>query len=549
VPGGDETGILLWRKNGTHNTPIAVLADSAKNWCQNKRFRAVMSGPRIGTASVEGSMGECGGGIVAQSIALYAYGGRSLHRTTCKLIYALRTGLLAFTLVGFVSAQTVRPEAEKQLAHDIYKEFIEIQSGFTTGATTPVAEAAAARLRAAGFLDSDIFVGGAIPKKANLVVRYHGTGARKPLLLLAHIDVVEAKREDWSMDPFQLTEKDGYFYGRGTGDDKAQAAVWIANLIQYKKEGFKPDRDIIVALTADEEGGGPYNGVDWLLKNHRELIDAEFALNEGGWGESLDGKKLSNDLQVSEKYVLNFRFEVRNKGGHSSLPVPDNAIYHLAFALAHLSTFEFPLKTNEVTAAYFQQMSKIETGAIKEELAKVAEGSQEAMKKVAAVSPAWNATLRTTCVATMLEGGHAINALPQLAAANVNCRVLPEDPAEYVATTLKKVVNDDQVTITPTLEFAAGPPSPMRPDVLAAVNNTTEKIWPGVKTVPIMVMGATDGRYLRVAGIPTYGVQGFFFDRNDIRFHGRDERMAVQSFYEGQLFLYDLVKALSAPAK
>src|SRR5450432_3798843 len=462
---------------------------------------------------------------------------------------AMRLALVSLFCLRAWAADTMPPEAEQKLAREIYKEMIEVQSGFTTGTTTPVAEAAAARLKAAGFTDFDIFLGGAISKKSNLVVRYHGTGARKPLLLLAHIDVVEAKREDWSMDPFQLTEKDGFFYGRGTGDDKEQAAVWIANLIQYKKEGFKPDRDIIVALTADEEGGGPFNGVDWLIKNHRELIDAEFALNEGGWGESQDGKKLSNDLQISEKYVLNFRFEVRNKGGHSSLPVADNAIYHLAFALAQLSEFGFPLKTNEVTTAYFQQMSKIETGAVKDDLAKAAAGSQEAMQKVAAASTAWNATLRTTCVATQLEGGHAMNALPQLAAANVNCRVLPEDSSEYVLATLKKVVADEQVSITSTLELTAGPASPMRPDVLAAVTSTTQNLWPGVQTVPIMVMGATDGRYLRAAGIPTYGVQGFFFDRNDIRFHGRDERMAVQSFYEGQLFLYDLVKILSQPAK
>jgi acetylornithine deacetylase/succinyl-diaminopimelate desuccinylase-like protein len=474
---------------------------------------------------------------------------RSLHQPIRNFAHALGAGVLMLFSLASVEGQSMRPDAEKQLAHDIYKEFIEIQSGYTTGATTPVAQAAAARLKAAGFSDADIFVGGASPKKANLVVRYHGTGARKPLLLLAHIDVVEAKREDWSTDPFLLTEKDGFFYGRGTGDDKAQAAVWIANLIQYKKEGFRPDRDIIVALTADEEGGGPFNGVAWLLKNHRELIDADFALNEGGWGESLDGKKLSNDLQVSEKYVLNFRFEVHNKGGHSSMPVADNAIYHLAFALAHLSEFGFPLKTNEVTAAYFQQMSKIEGGAVGDDLAKVAAGSQEAMQKVAAASPLWNATLRTTCVATQLEGGHAINALPQLAAANVNCRVLPEDSAEYVLGTLKKVVADEQVSITSTSDFGAGPASPMRPDVLTAVNSTTQKIWPGVLTVPIMVAGATDGRSLRVAGIPTYGIQGFFFDRNDIRFHGRDERMAVQSFYEGQTFLYDLVKTLSQPAK
>ena len=446
---------------------------------------------------------------------------------------------------GSLCAQNTRPEAERKLAHNIYKEFVEIQSGFTTGATTPVADAAAARLRTAGFSDSEIFLGGANPRKGNIVVRYHGTGARKPILLLAHIDVVEAKREDWSMDPFQLLERDGFFYGRGTGDDKAQAAVWIANLIQYKKEGFTPDRDIIVALTADEEGGGPFNGVDWLLKNHRELIDAEFALNEGGWGEESHGKKIANDLQVSEKYVQNFRLEVRNKGGHSSMPVKDNAIYALAGALQRLGDFGFPLKTNEVTAAYFEQMSKIETGPMKEALANAAKGQQEAMEKVAAESPAWNATLRTTCVATMLEGGHAINALPQLAAAMVNCRVLPEDSPEFVLDTLRKVVGDGKVTLKPLNEASKAEASPLRPDVLKAVTEITSRMWPGVPTVPIMVMGATDGRYLRAAGIPTYGVQGFFVDRDDIRFHGRDERMGVQSFYEGQAFLYDLVKALS----
>jgi acetylornithine deacetylase/succinyl-diaminopimelate desuccinylase-like protein len=452
-----------------------------------------------------------------------------------------------FSCVSILRAQASRPEAEKQLAHDIYKQFIEIQSGYTTGATTPVAEAAAARLKAAGFPDSDIFLGGAIPKKGNLVVRYHGTGARKPILLLAHTDVVEAKREDWTLEPFQLTEKEGYFYGRGTGDDKAQAALWIANLICYKQEGFKPDRDIIVALTADEEGGGPYSGIQWLIKNHRELIDSEYALNEGGWGESLDGKKISNDVQVSEKYVINFRFEVHNKGGHSSLPVPDNAIYHLAVALEHLSNFGFPLETNEVTAAYFQQMSKMENGPNQEDLAKAAAGSQEAMTRLAAASPSWNATLRTTCVATQLEGGHAMNALPQLAAATVNCRVLPEDSAEYVQSTLQKVLGDDQVSIKILGDASAGPASPMRADLLGAINRTTEKIWPGVPTVPMMVMGATDGKYLRIAGIPTYGVQGIFFDRNDIRFHGRDERVPVQSFYEGQAFLYELVKVLTKP--
>ncbi|HKW96099.1 MAG TPA: M20/M25/M40 family metallo-hydrolase [Bryobacteraceae bacterium] len=457
----------------------------------------------------------------------------------------LRLTVLAIAAGACLFAQTLPPEAERQLAREIYKQLIEIKSGYTTGATTPAAEAMSERLRAAGFPESDIFLGGAIPKKANLVVRYHGNGTRKPVLLLAHTDVVEAKREDWSMDPFEFIEKDGYFYGRGTGDDKAQAAVWIANLIRYKREGFKPDRDIIVALTADEEGGGPYNGVEWLLKNKRGLIDAEFCLNEGGWGDSAGGKKISNNLQVSEKYVVNFRLEVRNKGGHSSLPVPDNAIYHLAAALERISHFAFPLKTNEVTRAYFREMAKIDSGPNKEDLAKVADGSQEAMERIAAATPAWNAVLRTTCVATQLEGGHAANALPQLAAANVNCRVLPEDSVEYVESTLRRVVADDQVKMHPVGEISRGPASPMRADVLKAVNRATDTLWPGVPTVPTMLMGATDGLYLRAAGIPTYGVQGFFMDRDDIRFHGRDERMSVRSFYEGQTFLYQLVKMLA----
>jgi acetylornithine deacetylase/succinyl-diaminopimelate desuccinylase-like protein len=441
------------------------------------------------------------------------------------------------------------PEADQKLARSIYKEMIEIQSGYTTGATTPVAEAVARRLRAEGFDERDIVVAGAAPNKMNLVVRYRGTMHRRPILLLAHTDVVEAKREDWSMDPFVLNEQDGYFYGRGTGDDKAQAAIWIANLIRYKREGLKPDRDIIVALTADEEGGGPYNGVQWLLTNRRDLIDAEFALNEGGWGESVNGTRLSNDVQLSEKYVINYRFEVRNKGGHSSLPVSDNAIYHLAGALERLSQFGFPLKTNDVTRAYFHAMAGIEHAPVSAELAAVANGDTATMRQVAASSTPWNATLRTTCVATMLEGGHALNALPQLAAATVNCRVLPDDSIAYVTETLRRVVADTAVKLTIVGTPHNAPPSPMREDLFSTVGAITTELWPGVTTVPLMVMGATDGAYLRAAGIPTYGVQGLFYDRDDIRFHGRDERLKVQSFYEGQTFMYDLVKRLSSSAK
>ena len=443
-------------------------------------------------------------------------------------------------------AGALPPEPDQRLALDIYREMVEMKSGFTTGATTPLVEAVAARLKAAGFSSSDIFIGGAIPKKANLVVRYHGTGRSRPILLLAHTDVVEAKREDWSLDPFTFIEKDGYYYGRGTADDKAQAAVWVANLIRYKREGFKPDRDIILALTADEEGGGPYNGVDWLIRNHKGLIDSEFALNEGGRGEMLDGKRISNNIQAAEKWYIDWRLEVRNKGGHSSQPVADNAIYHLAAALMRLSQFGFPLKVNEVTKAYFTEMAKIETVPLQADLAAAAQGSQPAMQRLAAVSPQWNSMLRTTCVATELEGGHAKNALPQLAAANVNCRVQPDDSLDYLQSTLKKVIADDQVELKIDNKEDNAPGSPLRPDLLKAMKRITDSLWPGVVVVPFMSTGATDGRSLRSAGIPTYGVQGFFGERNDNRAHGRDERMMVRSFYEGQTFLYELVKDLTS---
>ncbi len=463
------------------------------------------------------------------------------HGTILHMRFCVFLCLLVFPCFA---ADILPPAPDQQLAREIYKQLIEIKSGYTTGETTPAAEAMAERLKSAGFPDSDIFIGGVIPKKANLVARYHGAGGGKPLLLLAHTDVVEAKREDWSTDPFQFIERDGYFYGRGTSDDKAQAAVWVETLMRLKREGFKPDRDIIVALTADEEGGGPYNGVDWLVKTHRDLIDAELCLNEGGWGEELNGKRISNDVQVSEKYVVNFRLEVHNKGGHSSLPVADNAIYHLAGALDRLSRFGFPLKTNDVTRAYFREMANLQTAPLHEQMKKAAEGSVDAMQQVAAGSPAWNSMLRTTCVATMLEGGHARNALPQLAAANVNCRVLPDDSLEYVQTTLNKVFADDQVQMKVVGDVVRGPSSPLNPELMHTIGRITDTLWPGVPVVPMMVPGATDGLYLRVAGIPTYGVQGFFFDRSDMRMHGRDERMPVKSFYEGQTFLYDLVKAL-----
>jgi acetylornithine deacetylase/succinyl-diaminopimelate desuccinylase-like protein len=452
--------------------------------------------------------------------------------------------LLCLLVSGCFAADLLPPPTDRVLAREIFRQIVEIKSGFTSGSTTPVAEALAARLKTAGFPASDIFIGGASPHKANLVVRYRGSGAHKPLLLLAHSDVVEAKREDWSFDPFQFAERDGYFYGRGTSDDKAQAAVWIANLIRFKREDFKPNRDIIVAITADEEGGGPFNGVAWLIKNHRDLIDADLCLNEGGWGEMSGGKRISNDVQVSEKYVANFRLEVRNKGGHSSMPVPDNAIYHLASALDRLSHFSFPIQTNDVTRSYAEKMSKILTGSLADDFRKGAAGDMDALQRIAAASPAWNASLRTTCVATQLEGGHAMNALPQLAAATVNCRILPDDTLDNVQDTLEKVFADKEVKLKIIGHVERGPASPMRADVMSAITRATDSLWPSVPVLPMMVPGATDGLYLRAAGIPTYGVQGFFMERDDVRAHGRDERMSVNSFYEGQTFMYRLVKLL-----
>src|SRR5205807_1281491 len=297
---------------------------------------------------------------------------------------------------------------------------------------------------------------------------------------------VEALREDWTVDPFVFLEKDGYFYGRGTADDKAQAAVWVATLLRFKREGYKPDRDLILALTADEEGGGPYNGVDWLLRKHRNLIEAEFALNEGARGVLVNGKPVENDMGLAEKQFVNLRWEVRNKGGHSARPVRDNAIYHLAAALHRLAAFDFDFHLTDITREYFRQAAKTASGALAADMTRVADGDRAAMKRIAAESAPLNAMMRTTCVATQIEGGHATNALPQLAAANVNCRLLPDDSADRVVAELKKLIADDQVKITITTNEGASPASPLRPDIMKAFTRVTDTMWPGVIAVPTM---------------------------------------------------------------
>jgi len=444
------------------------------------------------------------------------------------------------------AAQAVSPNQPQ--ARDIYKELIEINTVTPTGDTAKAAEAMAARLRAAGFAGADVQVFNPAPRKGNLVARLHGTGARKPILLMAHLDVVEARREDWSVDPFKLLEKDGYFYGRGSGDDKFMAATFVANMIRYKQEGYKPDRDIILLLETDEEIlDADAVGVQWMLKNHRDLIDAEFALNEGGGVGLKNGKALRNSVQTSEKVPVNYSLEVTNSGGHSSLPRKDNAIYRLAEGLGRLSRYDFPVKLNETTRAWLERAAAQEDPRLGAAMNSVASGqSDPAAVALLSAVPAYNAQLRTTCVATILEAGHAFNALPQSAQATVNCRVLPGEPVEEVQKTLVRVVDDAQITVTPRWTHVYSKPSPLSPGIVQAVERVTAEFWPGIPVIPTMSTGATDGSFLRNAGIPTYGTSGLAGDIDDVRSHGKDERVLVKSFNDGQEYLYRLVKVLSS---
>jgi acetylornithine deacetylase/succinyl-diaminopimelate desuccinylase-like protein len=426
-----------------------------------------------------------------------------------------RACLCAAALLALAVAAPVRaepPGAHQQLAFDIYKELVEINTVTATGDTARAAEAMAARLRAAGFAGPDLQVFNPAPRKGNVVARLRGTGARKPILLLAHLDVVEARREDWSVDPFKLIEQDGYYYGRGTGDDKFMAAAFVANLIRYKQEGYRPDRDIIVALETDEEILDRDSvGIQWLLKNHRDLIDAEFALNEGGGVGLKNGKPVRNSVQTSEKVSISFRLEVKNRGGHSSLPTRDNAIYRLSEGLVRLSKFTFPFKLNETTRAFFERVAALEGEQTSADMRAIISGQPDlaALSLVRlSTNPIYNAQLRTTCVATMLEGGHAINALPQLATAGVNCRVLPGESVEEIRATLVRVLADDQISVTQNHEAVLSAPSGLHQEIMGAIEALTADFWPGIPVIPTMSAGATDGSYLRNAGIPTYGHSG-----------------------------------------
>jgi acetylornithine deacetylase/succinyl-diaminopimelate desuccinylase-like protein len=462
--------------------------------------------------------------------------------------------VIAATLpaVSSPAAATEGLSPQQQLAFDIYKELVEINTVTATGDTARAAEAMAARLKAAGFADADVHAFSPAPHKGDLVARLRGTGARKPILLVAHLDVVPANPEDWSVDPFKLIEKDGYFYARGSGDDKYMAAAFVANLIRYKQEGYKPDRDVIVALETDEEILDRDGlGIQWLLKNHRDLIDAEFALNEGGGVGLKDGKAIRNSVQTSEKFSLTYRLDVKNKGGHSAVPMQDNAIYHLAEGLVRLSKFSFPPKLNETTRAYFERSAQLEDGQTAADMRAVLtdrpdSGATSFVRLTA--NPFYNAILRTTCVATMLEGGQAFNALPQLASATVNCRVMPGEPVDEIKSTLQRVLADDQIILTQIDQPVLSAPSALQEEIMGSIEKLSQEFWPGAIVLPTMSAGATDGSYLRNAGIPTYGHSGLAGDINDSRAHGKDERILVKSFYQGDDYLYRLVKMLSGGA-
>jgi acetylornithine deacetylase/succinyl-diaminopimelate desuccinylase-like protein len=448
-------------------------------------------------------------------------------------------------LLAALPAQAQVPRTPwDSLARDLLRELIEINTTHSTGSTTDAARAMAVRLGAAGFPDSDVAVIETSPRKGNLVVRLRGRNpALKPILLLSHIDVVEARPQDWTLPPFQFVEREGIFYGRGVADDKDEGAIHLALLLRLRAERFVPERDIIVALTADEEGG-PDNGVDWLLRNRRGLIDAEFALNEGGGGRVRDRTKISHDVQASEKKYQNFVLEATNPGGHSSVPVRDNAITHLADALVKIGAYDFPVRLNEVTRAYFSRLAATVPGEVGQAMrAIVANPADAQAARALSVDPRYNSQLRTTCVATLLEGGHAPNALPQRAQANVNCRILPDESPDSVRLQLERVMANAKVTIRAEGTALNSPPSPLTPALMAEIERVTKEMWGNIPVVPTMSTGATDGLYLRNAGIPVYGVSGLFYPETFA--HGMNERIPAQAFYEGLEFMYRLVKGLT----
>jgi len=466
---------------------------------------------------------------------------------TRSALMAVWMAVLAVLAGDSVVAQRA-PADLAPLGHAILEELIETNTTLSSGSTTLAAERMAARLIAAGFPRGDVMVVGGADQRKNLVARLRGrAGGGRPVLFFAHLDVVEARRDDWSMDPFALTERDGYFYGRGTLDVKGGAATLVTAFCSLRQRGVVPDRDLILALTADEEGG-PNNGVQWLLANDRDLIGADYAINVDAGGPEIRGGRVSAlTVQAAEKVFASFTLTVHNRGGHSSLPVPENAIYRLAAGLQRLATLVLPTHTSEITRAYFAAQATLSSGADAADMRAVSvlPTDEAAARRLSASSPFYNAMLRTTCVPTLLEGGHAENALPQTARATINCRVLPEEQPADVMQTLVRAIADPQVEVAPVAAPTPSPPSPLRADLRSALERIARDMWGrDLALVPVMETGATDGLYLRNAGMPVYGVTGIAYDPEDNRSHGKDERILVRAFDEGLVFIERLVAAV-----
>ena len=467
---------------------------------------------------------------------------KTIHHIQHVLLFVL------LFICQVATAQNSKLTTDQEMARVIFKELIEINTTHSTGNCTIAAEALAKRLKDAGFEVKDVVVIGPMARNQNLIARLHGSGKQPPILFLAHLDVVEAKPEDWSFDPFKLTETNGYFYGRGSLDVKSGAAILVANFIRMMRAGYLPDRDLILALTAGEESADDYDGVEWLVKNQRPLIDAAFCINmDAGEPQRKGGKRILRPVQVSEKSNFYLTLEVKNSGGHSSQPTKNNAIYQLADGLVKMKAYEFPVQFSEVTKSYFATMSSLETGQLAEDMKTASKNTPDtSVINRLAKFPYYNALMRTTCVATVMEGGNSINALPQSAKATVNCRVLPGIPQSDIEKNIVQVLSDTQINVSVRMEMKSGPASPVNPEIMGKVEQVTHKLWPGIPVLPVMGVGASDGKYLRAAGMPTYGISGVFLDVDDFRMHGKDERIRVDDFYDGLDYNYEIIKAFSS---
>jgi acetylornithine deacetylase/succinyl-diaminopimelate desuccinylase-like protein len=457
--------------------------------------------------------------------------------------------LLAATAVFALPAEAKKVAADEAAFRALYKELVEINTTLSVGSCTDAAKAMQAHLLAAGIpaADAEVLVPADRPRDGNLVATLKGSDASAaPIMLLAHLDVVEAKREDWARDPFKLVEENGWFHARGSSDDKSMAAAFTDNLVRYRKEGFKPRRGIRLVLTCGEETSNTFDGVEWLLKEHPQAMRAAFALNEGANGELDDhGKPIALQIQAGEKVYQDFRIETTDKGGHGSRPTRKNPIYALGAALARIGAYSFPTSLNDTTRAYFKAQLELAPQAVAEDIKGVLADPPDAAAadRLWTLNPAWNSMLRTTCVATMVNAGHAPNALPQRASANVNCRILPGVPLDAVTSTLTRLADDPSITVKPAdAPDPVGSVPPLTPAIMQPVRKIADTIWPGVAIVPTLSTGATDGRFLNAAGIPTYGLSGMFTNAEGNYEHGLNERIPVKSLLDGRRFLYEVVK-------